>query len=806
MDKKEQVRLAYYHELPIVFFIRMAFWLLLVIAILYQFFLGASLKIPLFLLTVFFIGETFLTFKVCKIKPKMSLSNGPVDQNNVFSYCTKDALTSFMLFPATQKMLRYLTAFPQARFVLFKAEIAPKELQFLSIDKQLLLQKALEIAQKSSGKYITTMDIIGAYVLLTEEKTKLLFAKQLKEQDLIRIISWARIDNYSEEQFRQPQAYFTGVGIGEALVSGWTHETKKYTKDITYNILRKKTLLVGRENEYKRVIDALQKSEHNNVLLVGEPGVGKWNLIESFIFESLTAQLPNKLNHRRILELMIGPLIAGATDRGELELRLQAIIEEVSHSLNVVLIIPQFENIIGSSSYNIDLSGALFPYLKNGTIPIIGTISLGNFKAYLEKNPIKEAFEVILLEEPEKEMALKMLFQKTSEIETKTKTLLSYQAVVAATDYARRYLPDDVLPGTAVELLEDTAHAVSLSSAPFFANTNKKLVTDQDVIKKIEEKIKVAVAAPQTLEKNLLLNLETKLHERVIDQSEGIAAISESIRRYRTGLTSQNRPISLLFLGPTGVGKTETAKALSQLYYGGEERMVRLDMSEYTGEEGVKRLLGALPGQGDERGELTDKVHDHPNSLVLLDEFEKANPRILDLFLQVLEDGRLTDNKGRTVSFVNCFIIATSNAGSEFIRQEVLKGTPVDKGFHQKLLDYLQTNHLFKPELLNRFDDVITFKPLREAEQREIVKLLVRSLVKKMAEKDITVSFSDSVIEKITKEGINIQFGARPLRRYIQDTIEDLFSQKILRDEIKRGDKIILSTDQNNNLQTTINP
>src|ERR1700704_3539545 len=243
-------------------------------------------------------------------------------------------------------------------------------------------------------------------------------------------------------------------------------------------------------------------------------------------------------------------------------------------------------------------------------------------------------------------------------------------------------------------------------------------------------------------------------------------------------MTTSTRPISFLFLGPTGVGKTETARALATLYFGGQDKMIRLDMSEYTTQDSVKRLLGAEPGQGNERGELTEKVRENPFSLVLLDEFEKAHPDILNLFLQVLEDGRLTDNHGKTISFVNTIIIATSNAGSEFIREKIAQGKPDQKTFQQELLELLQSKGIFKPELLNRFDEIIAFSPLGDAEVTAVTNLLLKSLAHDLEKKDIYITFDQSVIEKIVKEGFDQQFGARPLRRFIQHSIEDVVAQK----------------------------
>ncbi|HZE87691.1 MAG TPA: AAA family ATPase, partial [Methylomirabilota bacterium] len=406
---------------------------------------------------------------------------------------------------------------------------------------------------------------------------------------------------------------------------------------------------------------------------------------------------------------------------------------------------------------------------------------------------------------PEKQLAIQMVMGEAKAVESKYPVILSYRSIVSAVELADRFLQDAALPGNAISLLEAVANSVALASdIPYFERTKRKIVLDTHVIRKVEDTAHVTIAMPQGTEKELLLHLEDKLHERVIDQNDAITAIAEAMRRVRSGMQTGERPVSFLFLGPTGVGKTETAKALAALYYGGEQNMIRLDMSEYTDESGLRRLLGAPPGAGDERGELTDKVHDHPAAIILLDEFEKAHPQIHNLFLQVLDDGRLTDNKGVTVSFRNSIIIATSNAGSEFIREQIEKGTVIDKTFQHNLLDYLETQALFKPELLNRFDDVITFKPLGIEAVSLVIKLLLKQLAKTLSDQDITLVTDDTMIAKIAKEGFDKDFGARPLRRYIQDHMEDLIAQKKLTNELTRGQKVVFSVDEKDNLQLTV--
>lgn len=767
------VKYIIFYTSPIIKALRLFVFLGLLAWGVYTFTLGEFPKFPLFFLSLFVMQEIFFFGKINVVRPKSTLG------------VSSQALLPFEL----------LLQYPQVAFMLQKAGIAKKEIQEVSIEKEALLQKAAEVAKHVGGMLITTMDIFAAYLLLTEAQTKLLFSKELKEEDVLALLVWARLIFPYEEVPKKHRVSFHEEGIGDAITTGWTPETQKYTTYFTQKVTREKPFVIDRVTEYKEIVEGLVSRENSNVLLVGERGSGKEMLVRLVAYACYEGSMPSGLNHKKVYELMLGALFAGATP-GDLEARLQAVVAEISHSGNVMLYIPEFQEMLGASSFGVDLSGPLLPYLKDGELPIIATMTPGGYKSFVEGKPIEEALHVIHLKETEEDTVLQMLFASAQYIERKHGVHLGYTAVKEALVTAQRYQQDLVLPGSAVVLLSDAANAVSLSG--------QKLVTAAHVIELVEKKTNVNIAVPKGEEKELLLHLEDKLHERVIDQVEGIHAISEALRRMRTGISSQTKPISFLFLGPTGVGKTETAKALADLYYHGEVNMIRLDMSEYADEEGIKRLLGAAPGQGDERGELTEKIHDHPNSLVLLDEFEKASPKILDLFLQVLDDGRLTDSKGKTVSFIDAMIIATSNAGSEFIREEVGKGTPIDKTFHSRLLDVLQKEHIFKPELLNRFDDVITFKPLGQSELAQIIKLLLVSVAKRLSEKDIALSFDQKILDKIAKEGADEQFGARPLRRFIQDNIEDILAQKMLKGEIERGKKVLFTTDDAGEIQTLI--
>ena len=776
--RNEKVKINLIYNSTVLFLLRLAIVNLLFLLSIFDFYTGGFPQIPLIFISIFIMIEIFVKFEIARILPKSTISENPQDIYDAF---TKEALESVLFKRNTRSFVSFLLQFPQSKFFLQKAVLDKKDLKS-NVSRQQLNSKAFEIARGLNGKYVTTTDLLAAYLLLSETQTKLLFDHELKEEDIVNIAAWARV-TFDEEYTKENKPRFVGIGFGETLVWGWTPETKKYTRDLTFSNLNRK-MIEGREKEFETLISNLQKEQDNNVLIVGEIGTGKDNLFENLIFESYEAILPKKLNHRRFLEIMVGPLVAGAVNRPDLETRLQSIIEEVKHSGNVVLYIPEFQNLLGSSSYNIDLSGAILPYLKDGKMPIIATMTKGEYKRYFETNSLREVFEVITMEEPSPEIVLKMLFQKTGDIESQNKAKLSYKAVLAASRFADEYEADGSLPGSAVDLLNDTANFVRSMRG------GNQIVTEDDVLERVEQKSHIPVGEPKQEEKNLLLNLEEEMHKSIIGQDEAVKSISEALQRIRAGITRQ-KPISFLFLGPTGVGKTQTAKTLANLYFKGEAHIIRLDMSEYGTPESLLRLLQSGPQS------FLDQVFNHPFSLVLLDEFEKADQKILNLFLQVFDDGRMTDETGKTVSFTNTIIIATSNAGSEFIRESLNNNTLVDS---RMLLEYLQRQAIFSPELLNRFDGIVTFKPLNQEQISEITKLMLSSLARDLTSMDITLTFDQKALEKISQGGFSEEFGARPLKRFIQDNLEDVIAKKLLTGEFKRGDKVFVDVDSESNL------
>ncbi len=732
------------------------------------------------------MSEVFFEFKIARIRPRVQA----LETKTSLDSFTLSVLGIFLNNGKTADIAKELSKKPQTIFMLKKADISSKEIQFINIDKKELADYSLEVVKTLKGKYVTTMDLFAAYLLLTEDKTKLLFNKKLKKEELMHILYWARTGFDYEENPKSLTVNFSGEGLAEEWVFGWTIETKKYMVDLTTEVLSRKPMSLGREEEYNQTVEALYKG--TSVILVGETGSGKESVIEDLAYESFAGKLNGNLYHQKIFQLMVDAFLAGTTSKGDLQERLDSVIAEISHAGDVIIYIPNFEAILGSSTFAIDLSGALIPYLEKRVLRVVGTVTPEIYKKFVEpRNTLLDVFEIVKFDEPDKDTSLLMLFKKAFWLEKEFNVSLTYRAIAAAFEFSSKYSKEKVLPGSAVDLLTDAANNVKLSG--------KKIVKEQDILTQVERKTNIPVGQPKKAEKELLLNLESEIHKRIVDQEEAVSAVSEALRRVRTGLSASKKPISFLFLGPTGVGKTETAKALSSIYFKSEDAMLRFDMSEYKGEEGIKRLLGATPGEGSEKGEI-EKVYDNPFSLVLLDEFEKADPKILDLFLQVLDDGRLTDNKGKTISFTNTIIIATSNAGSEFIREKIQSGTVLDKAFKTSLLDFLQKQGVFKPELLNRFDEIVVFKPLGEAEVIQIIKLMLSQVQKNLKDKDIEVNFDDKIITKIATEGFDKEFGARPLKRFIQDNIEDLIAQKMLKDEIKRGDKITVSVDLQNQI------
>lgn len=570
--------------------------------------------------------------------------------------------------------------------------------------------------------------------------------------------------------------------------------------------------VVDREKEIERTIHILSRRTKNNPVLVGEAGVGKTAIVEGLAQKVVAGQVPIDLRNKRIIGLDLTSLIAGTSHRGEFEERLKRLIKELQIAKGqVVLFIDEIHNLVGAGSGEgtMDASNILKPFLARGEIQLIGTSTIDEYRRYIEKDPaLERRFQQVLIEEPSIELSVQMLLGIRSKYENFHKVQITNEAVESAVKLSKQYIGDRFLPDKAVDLIDEAASKKRLTN-----NTEAQgVVTPNDIEDIVASWTGIPVTRLTETESDRLLNLEGLIHKRLINQEGAVAAIAEAVRRGRAGLKSTNRPIgSFLFMGPTGVGKTELAKTLAEVLFGSETLMIRLDMSEYMEKHEVAKLIGAPPGYigYEEGGQLTEAVRTKPYSVILLDEIEKAHPDIFNILIQVLEDGRLTDNKGRTISFKNSIIIATSNIGTALIQREdltsltkqalyITQNTSANnfaqeqsfKGLSEKLLEELQK--FFKPELLNRFDEIIVFKPLSQEHMLQIATIGIHNTRKLLSEQKIGLEISNEALSRLAILGFDPIFGARPLRRTIQTRIENPISTLLIKKAFQEGDTILI--------------
>ena len=650
---------------------------------------------------------------------------------------------------------------------------------------------------------------------------------------------------------------------GEKQEKSATETLDKFSRDMT--ALAKKNKfdpIVGRDKEIERIVQILSRRTKNNPCLVGDPGVGKTAIVEGLAQKIAEGNVPDTLKNKRIVGLDLSAMVAGSKYRGEFEERMKKAMDEVKADGNIILFVDEIHTIIGAGAAEgaIDASNILKPALSRGEIQLIGATTLEEYRKHIEKDAAFERrFQPVKVEEPDEQAAVAMLKALRDKYEMHHKVTISDDAIEAAVKLSSRYVSDRFLPDKAIDLIDEAASRLRLKtfSAPDnVAEMEEKLaemekekeaaikteefekaaeikraqdalraqwkeakkewennhenqaqvVTREEVAEVVSVWTGVPLQSLQEEESQRLLHLEDILHQRVIGQSEAVKALAKAIRRGRVGLKDPNRPIgSFLFLGPTGVGKTELSKALAEALFGDEDAMIRIDMSEYMEKHSVSRMVGAPPGyEGyEEGGQLSEKVRRNPYSVVLFDEIEKASPDVFNVLLQVLDDGHITDGQGRKVDFKNTVIIMTSNAGARSIVEPKRVGftsMETEEQSYQNMKKNVmeEVRHIFKPEFLNRIDDMIVFHSLAQEDILEIVKLMTRTVSKRIKENmDITVTFTDKALEKIAEEGYDKAFGARPLRRAIQSRIEDAFAEEYLMGNFKAGDKVSVGVKTN---------
>ena len=545
--------------------------------------------------------------------------------------------------------------------------------------------------------------------------------------------------------------------------------------------------LIGHNDSYDRIIDILSRSTKPNALLVGESGVGKRAIVEHLALMIVRDATPRALFDKRVVLLDIGGIVAGA-DQGQIQERLRVVLSEIQIAGNVILFIPDIHNLSRTAgSGQMTAAQNILPLITSGNIQTIGATHPREFRQLIEPDSLfAEAFETIHVEEITDGDTEKILSYKSVVLEREYKVTIAYAAIKLAVSLAKKYFNSKPLPASADDLLRETISYVS--------NKGDKVVNSDDVIAVAEARVHIPIHDVEMNEADKLLHFEELIHRRLVDQEEAVKAVSDAIRSYRSGLTKEGGPIgSFLFTGPTGVGKTELAKSLAEIQFGSDDIMTRFDMSEYQSAENVYRFIGSPDGKIS--GALTDAVREHPYSLILLDEFEKANPDILKLFLQVFDEGRLTDNLGRMVSFENTILIATSNAEAEFIKESLDAGytvADIRDEVTKRLTGY------FSPELLNRFSAVVMFRGLRREDIEKITRIHLISLQRQLKKaQGVDMVISGEVVALLAKLGYNPSFGARPLERVISEKLRGPLSEKILLGDIKRGMSLRVDVKEN---------
>ena len=722
---------------------------------------------------------------------------------------------------------------------------APTRLELTPRVKK-LLETSVRESQRLGHPYVTAGHLWLA--LLSDE-----------ESVAMRILTGMGCDIEKLKNSVQEALGRTAETVGSASGGGGDANLKKYGRDLT-EAAEKGELdpVIGRQNEIERIVQILSRRTKNNPVLIGEPGVGKSAVAEGLAQRINQGSVPETLTDKKIVSLDMGAMVAGSKYRGEFEERLKNTLDEVKKRGDVILFIDELQNIIGAgrAEGSMDAANILKPALARGEIQCVGATTLDEYRKNIEKDAaLARRFQPVTVNEPSEEETIAIMKGLRDRYEAHHKVRITDEALEAAVKLSNRYIADRFQPDKAIDLMDEAASRVriqSFTAPPDVKAQEKKLesvqrekreaIDRQDYEKaaalrdqehalraEIEEKRaeweKQKSAAKDTVgeeeiaqvvagwtgipvkkmteeESARLLHLEDLLHSRVVGQEEAVSAVSRAIRRARAGLKDPKRPIgSFIFLGPTGVGKTELCRALGEAMFGDENALIRLDMSEYMEKHTVSRMVGSPPGYVgyDEGGQLTEAVRRKPYSVVLFDEIEKAHPDVFNMLLQILEDGRLTDNMGRVVSFKNCVIVMTSNAGAQSAQRGGMGfgAGMADAMDYERMREKVLTDikNVFRPEFLNRVDEIIVFHKLEQKDIEQIAALMLSQVAKRLKEREIELTYGQDVVSHLAQAGFDPQFGARPLRRVIQRTIEDALSEKLIAGEIHLGGKVRMTMD-----------
>ncbi|MGN1467760.1 MAG: ATP-dependent Clp protease ATP-binding subunit [Ruminococcus sp.] len=716
-----------------------------------------------------------------------------------------------------------------------------------------VMQMSMVISSRMGNNYVGTEHLLLA--ILSESDS---YAVRFLNELGINISTLAEALQNNMMQSGEGRQYSDVQGSSGG--KGSTKTLEKFGRDLTKAAKGGEIdPVIGRTKEIERVIQILSRRTKNNPVLIGEPGVGKTAVAEGLALKIAKGEVPEILKDKRIFALDLTGMIAGAKYRGDFEERIKGVIDEVKNAKDIILFIDELHTIVGAGQAegSADAANILKPSLARGDFQVIGATTIEEYRKYIEKDAaLERRFQPVNVGEPSQEEAVEILKGLRDRYEAHHKVKITDEAIEAAVTLSSRYIADRFLPDKAIDLIDEASSKVRLRELTYppelkeiednIKNLQKekssavneqdferaaqlrdeekaqskkleeekkiwqerstdkcKEVTSQDIAKIVSDWTGVPVVQLTQEESERLLNMEKILHERVVGQEEAVKAVSRAIRRGRVGLKDPKRPVgSFIFLGPTGVGKTELCKALAQAMFGDENAMLRLDMSEYMEKHTVSKLIGSPPGYVgfDEGGQLTEMVRRKPYSVILFDEIEKAHPDVFNMLLQILDDGRLTDSQGRTVDFKNTVIIMTSNVGARLIVDKQAESlgfrSADDNSSKEKSQEEIkeavlaELKKLFRPEFLNRVDDIIVFNKLNEDEIKEIAGKMLENLKNRVKTMDIDIDFTDNAISEISKEGFDDTYGARPLRRAIQSKIEDALSEKILEGQIAKGSKV----------------
>jgi ATP-dependent Clp protease ATP-binding subunit ClpC len=655
------------------------------------------------------------------------------------------------------------------------------------------LAAAYDFANRTNRKYVTPMEIFLQSFLESEKLQDLIDRLGYPKNNIVHVAEWVLLqDRLREDQqrFAELARFKPKSAMNRAMTAIQTSLLDRFSEDLTL-LARQGYLppMVGNEKVMEGLMRGIESGQ-GSVVLVGDQGVGKAAVVEQLARLMVEERVPEILFDKRIVSVNLAQVVA-AGDPGLAAERLIAMLQEVAISGNIVLALYGIEALVGGSSGPMDLAETFASEIEKARFPVIATTNPQAWTQYLERRRLGKIMVKVDVPHPSAEQAIRVLMAKSGGIEYKNRVFISYGALEKATTLAIRYLHDVAPPQNALNVLREASVLARKS------REERTVVTAEDVAKVVHEKTSIPVEMVTKEESSKLLNLEDHMHGRIVGQDEAVVAVARAIRRARAELSEGKRPIAnFLFLGPTGVGKTETAKTLASEYFGDENAMVRLDMSEYQEQSSIGRMIG-IPGD-DRGGIFTEAVRKRPFTIVLLDEIEKAHPDILTLFLQVMDDGRLTDSVGRTIDFTNTIVIMTSNAGTSYIQSAVADGESMDK-IKTNLLERELKSH-FRPEFLNRFDSIIVYKPLTRDEVVQIAWLMLGGITKILEAKGMNFRAEDIAVENLADAGFDPAFGARPMRRVIQDRVETPLADILLKGEVARHDTVVL----NNNGELTV--